>query len=72
MYTLHIIRSLYILLKYLIPTICMSQLVKKQLLNFNWKFDMNFQSERIMEENSIVRDLITKILDESVPTESGR
>ncbi|XP_028039642.1 uncharacterized protein LOC114250102 [Bombyx mandarina] len=29
------------------------------------------QSERIMEENSIVRDLITKILDESVPTEGG-
>lgn len=27
------------------------------------------QSERIMEENSIVRDLITKILDETGPTE---
>ncbi|CAB3245111.1 unnamed protein product [Arctia plantaginis] len=29
------------------------------------------QSERIMEENSIVRDLITKILDETGPTEGN-
>ncbi|KAG6448287.1 hypothetical protein O3G_MSEX005400 [Manduca sexta] len=29
------------------------------------------QSERIMEENSIVRDLITKILDETGPSEGG-
>ncbi|CAH0598213.1 unnamed protein product [Chrysodeixis includens] len=29
------------------------------------------QSERIMEENSIVRDLITKILDETGPTEGS-
>lgn len=30
------------------------------------------QSERIMEENSIVRDLITKILDDGGPTDTGR
>ncbi|XP_063834004.1 uncharacterized protein LOC135083200 [Ostrinia nubilalis] len=29
------------------------------------------QSERIMEENSMVRDLITKILDETTPTEGS-
>ncbi|RVE43724.1 hypothetical protein evm_011639 [Chilo suppressalis] len=29
------------------------------------------QSERIMEENSMVRDLITKILDETGPSEGG-
>lgn len=32
----------------------------------------HLQSERIMEENSMVRDLITKILDETGPSDGFR